>query len=207
MEWKNKNMRTDNTALLLIGLQNDYFAADGILSAVIAESAKTNNVLANILALLDRVEDRNLLVIHTPIVFTEDYSELVEPVGILRAIKEAQAFKAGTRGCETIDEIRERGDQILEIPGKRGLNAFSNTELEQTLHEHGIQNLVIAGAVTSICVDSTGRSAFETGFKVKILSDCTCGRTDIEQTFFCDEIFPLYAEVLRSGQMLERLEA
>ena len=91
------------------------------------------------------------------------------------------------------------------MPGKRGLNAFSNTELDQVFQQRGITNVVVAGVVTSICVDSTGRSAFERGYKVSILSDCTSGRTTFEQDFYCETVFPLYAEVLNHNQFLERL--
>ena len=44
-------MKASETALILIGFQNDYFGQDGILTAVVEESAKTNDVLANTLAL------------------------------------------------------------------------------------------------------------------------------------------------------------
>ena len=91
------------------------------------------------------------------------------------------------------------------MPGKRGLNAFSNTDLDNLFQQHGITNVAIAGVVTSICVDSTGRSAFERGYKVSILSDCTSGRTTFEQDFYCENVFPLYAEVLNHKQLIERL--
>jgi nicotinamidase-related amidase len=115
------------------------------------------------------------------------------------------AFKVGTKGAETIPELRRLGERILEVPGKRGLNAFSNTDLDNLFQQHEITNVAIAGVVTSICVDSTGRSAFERGYKVSILSDCTSGRTTFEQDFYCENVFPLYAEVLSHKQFIERL--
>ena len=42
-------MKKINTAIILIGYQNDYFAEDGILTSVIEESAKTNKCLENTL--------------------------------------------------------------------------------------------------------------------------------------------------------------
>ena len=64
---------------------------------------------------------------------------------------------------------------------------------------------MLAGAVTSICIDSTGRSAFDRNYKVVVLSDCTTGRTVLEQDFYCDKIFPLYAEVIDHQQLLKEL--
>lgn len=146
-----------------------------------------------------------MLIVSTPIIFTPDYSELIDPVGILKGIKEVGAFKAGTKGSELIPELRRFGDRIVEVPGKRGLNAFSNTQLDNIIQSHDITDTVIAGVVTSICVDSTGRSAFEMGYKVSIISDCTSGRTVFEQKFYCENIFPLYANVVNHCQLLTSL--
>ncbi|WP_372748715.1 cysteine hydrolase family protein [Litorivivens sp.] len=183
------------TALLLIGFQNDYFAEDGILHAVVEESSRVTGVLDNTLALLSGRGRDFGLVVSTPIHFTPSYEELTEPVGILKTIREVGAFKAGSRGAETIAEFEPYTSLIREVPGKRGLNAFSNTELEVLLREHGIEEIILAGTVTSICIDSTGRHAAELGFKVMVLSDCTSGRTVFEQQYYCENVFPLYGEV------------
>jgi len=198
-------MNSKNSALILIGYQNDYFATDGILHDVIEESSRATGVLANTVELLTRASSSEMLIVSTPIIFTPEYDELVEPVGILKMIKEVGAFNSGTKGSDTIPELIQFGSRILEVPGKRGLNAFSNTELDPLLKDRDIEYVVLAGVVTSICIDSTGRSAFELGYKVSVLSDCTSGRTVVEQDFFCDNIFPLYAEVLDHRQLLSRL--
>ena len=198
-------MDIEKTAVLLIGYQNDYFAEDGILRAVIDEPGRINEVLWNTIALIESVKNSPIVLVTTPIVFTADYSELVEPAGILKAIKEAGAFKRGTKGSETIKELIAYGERIVEVPGKRGLNAFSNTNLHEILQGKGVTDICFAGTVTSVCIDSTGRSAFEKGYRVHILRDCTAGRSSVEETFYCDSIFPLYAEVLDSSELLSRL--
>lgn len=198
-------MKPDKTALVLIGYQNDYFSPDGILHSVIEESSRITGILTNTLELVERLLSAPVLLVSTPIIFTPDYSELVEPVGILKTIREVGAFKAGTKGSETIPELQRFGDRIIEIPGKRGLNAFSNTDLDRLLRDRGITDVVLAGTVTSICIDSTGRSAHERGFKVSILSDCTSARTNFEQDFYCEQIFPLYADVINHRELLKRL--
>lgn len=190
------------TALILIGYQNDYFAPDGILHGAIEESSLIAGVLANTLNLLEHLNSTSVLIISAPIIFTPDYVELIEPVGILKTIKEMGAFKAGDKGAETIPELRRFNKRIIEAPGKRGLNAFSNTNIADILKERKIADVAIAGVVTSICVDSTGRSAFEMGYKVSILSDCTSGRTAFEQKFYCEKIFPIYAKVMDHRDLL-----
>ena len=191
--------QTVNKAIILIGLQNDYFSDDGILNEVVEQSSKVSNIIENIINLVERIE--NTLIISTPIIFSEDYNELVEPVGILQTIKEVGAFKKGTKGAETIDQIKAFGDKIIEIPGKLGLNAFANTSLEETLSSKNIEEVILAGTVASICIDSTGRSAHEKGFKVTMLSDCISGRTVFEKDFYCENVYPLYANITTSDKI------
>ena len=194
----------DKTAVIFVGYQNDYFADDGILRAVIEESDRTNRILENSIAVAEGLRDTPATMIQTPIVFTENYSELVNPVGILKTISEVKAFQAGTPGGDIIAEFKEFGDRIITVEGKRGLNAFASTELNDTLKDRGIEEVVLSGAVTSICIDSTGRAAHERGYRVSVLSDCTASRTPYEQEFYCENVFPLYAEVLTSEELLNR---
>ena len=199
-------MDPNNTAILLIGFQNDYFAPDGILHNVIEASATTVKTVENTKQLLQDLVNTDVLIISTPIFFTPDYKELVEPVGILKTIKDVGAFQQDAKGSETIPELKPFDEQILEIPGKRGLNAFMNTNLNDVLKQRNITNLVLAGAVTSVCIDSTGRSAYEQGYQVVVLSDCTSARTVFEQEFYFENVFPLYAKSMSSLQLLDQLQ-
>jgi nicotinamidase-related amidase len=191
------------TAVILIGYQNDYFAPDGALVGALEDVEGRRRMLANTVSLLEVLAPTETTLISTPIMFTKDYAELVDPTGILKIIVDVGAFKEAEKGSETIPELAAFGDRILEIPGKRGLNAFSNTELDEILKSKGIEDVVLAGVVTSICIDSTGRAAHERGYRVSVLEDCTAGRTLFEQEFYCERIFPLYAKVLQSNSLLE----
>lgn len=194
------------TAIVLIGYQNDYFAADGILNSALEDKTQVSLALTSTIELLNELFLTPVTFIAAPIIFTPTYEELADPVGILKVIKDVGAFKAGTSGAATIDEIERFGDRIIEVPGKRGLNAFSNTELHSLLQKRGICNVVFAGIVTSLCIDSSARQAADTGYKTYILEDCTAGRTNIEQSFYCKEVFPLYANVITKDALLQALK-
>ena len=186
-------------AILLIGFQNDYFARDGILREVVEESSVRSNIIENTVNLIRKDDDT--LFISTPILFSENYSELEDPVGILKVIKEKGAFKKGTPGAETIDEIKQFGDKVLEVPGKIGLNAFAKTQLFEVLKKNEITDVYLAGTVASVCIDSTGRSAYDHGFKVSVIADCISGRTIFEKDYYVENVFPLYAQVVQSKEL------
>lgn len=196
-----EKINLSKTALLLIGFQNDYFSPDGILHEVLEDDVQNTIALNSTLSLLKLTGKDFGSIISTPIVFTDDYSELNNPVGVLATIKEARAFQKDSYGGATISQLDPYHDLIEEIPGKRGLNAFSNTNLEKNLREKHIDHIVLAGAVTSLCIDSTGRHAADLGLNVTILEDCTSGRSTFEQNFYCEHIFPLYARVRKSNEL------
>ncbi|MCT0224400.1 cysteine hydrolase [Synechococcus sp. CS-1328] len=189
------------TALILVGYQNDYFAHDGILRGVVEDPERIDQVLDHTLALIQRLAPTAATIISTPIVLEPTYRALSSPVGILHTIKESGAFKAGSIGADTIPELLPFGERILYLSGKVGFNAFSNTSLEEELARRSIKTVLVAGMVTSLCIDSTGRAAYERGYDVTILSDCTSARTNTEQSFFCESVFPLYGQVAASVEL------
>ena len=196
-----------STALLLIGYQRDYFDSDGILYGVVEEQLRSSDTLANTLSLIDAYKETGMTMVRTPLVFSENYGELENPIGILKTIRDVEAFRAGTTGAETIDAISAYGDRIDEVRGKLGFNAFAHTDLEKMLRERNIDSVIIAGCVTSICINATALHAFEAGFGVTILSDCTSSRTTVEQEFFCDTVFPLFAQVRTSKDVIAEASA
>lgn len=196
------NTTEGRRALVLIGFQNDYFAADGVLGGALEDHAGVAHCLVNSQLLIEAFLAAGDLVIATPIQFQSGYPELSDPVGILKTIKATGAFQAGRSGSELIPEHTRFGDCIRRVPGRHGLNAFFDTDLNAVLAGHDVAEVVISGVVTSLCVDSTARSAHERGYAVTIVEDATAGRTAYEQEFYTRSVFPMYADVRRSAELI-----
>lgn len=200
-------MDLSNVAILLVGFQNDYFHADGALYGVVEQSVRESQVLPHTLELLDRIEGSGALVLNLPLLYSPDYSELRNPVGLLETIREVGAFCRGTHGSAVIDEISARADQVETLEGKTGFNAFLGTKLGERLAEAGIETVVVAGILTSICIDSTARAAVESGYRTVVLSDCSAGKSSIEHDFYCNDVFPNYADVVDSAAWLSSVSS
>jgi nicotinamidase-related amidase len=61
------------------------------------------------------------------------------------------------------------GEPVIDKPGK---GAFYQTELELMLRNRGIENLLVAGVTTEVCVNTTVREANDRGYRCIVLSDC-----------------------------------
>ena len=107
------------TALVLIGFQRDYFNEDGILHGVVEESHRVSGTLENTLEFIEAFKDSEMLMVNTPIVFSELYEELENPIGILKTIRDVEAFKQGAPGSEVIDELGAFGTGSSPCPGRR----------------------------------------------------------------------------------------
>jgi len=194
-------MNFKEIAVILVGYQNDYFAENGILKGVVEEPGRVDEVLKNSISLIKKLIPTEATILATGIVLTPSYRALANSTGILDKIKEVGAFTQGTPGAETIDEIKQFGNKITFVAGKEGFNSFQDTDLDKLLKSKGIKQVWVAGMVTSLCIDSTARAAYERGYQVSILEDCCSARTPLEQEFFCQNVFPLYAKVISSSEL------
>lgn len=200
-------MSKDQVALLLIGYQNDYFASNGALHPVVEDGVRKNRVLDHTIELIRSTHQAGGLVINLPILFSPEYDELNNPTGVLKMLKDHGAFIRGTEGGKIIPEFSEFEDYMLDLYGKTGFNSFLGTNLDEKLQEKNISEVAIAGVITSLCIDSTGRAALDRGYKVTVLSDASSGRSDMEHSFYCNDIFPSYGQVETVSEFIHRQAA
>jgi nicotinamidase-related amidase len=98
-------MSIKDTALIMVGHQNDYFAKDSILRGVAEGPGRVDSVLAGTVDLLTRLRNTDITIVSTPIVLKPDYRALASRIGILNAIKESVAFAVEASGNSVNREI------------------------------------------------------------------------------------------------------
>ena len=197
-------MVLNETAIVFIGFQNDYFSPDGLVRSVIEESDVHNQTLANTIRLIHALKNSPVTMLQTPIQLEDSPRADDEEAGIIGKLRRAGAFRLGQPGLRIIDAFAPFQDRIETVPGKARLNAFSHTDLANTLSRKQIKNVCLAGAVTSICIDSTARAAAAQGYDVSVFEDCTASRSTFEQSFYCEHVFPMYATVQNSHTFIQK---
>lgn len=78
-------------------------------------------------------------------------------------------------------DIGQISDEVAPIDGelvitKNFPNAFVQTDLDQRLKTLGIENIVLAGFMTHMCVNSTAHGGFNLGYKPTVVASTTATR-------------------------------
>src|SRR5579862_9465002 len=135
-------------ALLIVDIQNDYFpgGAHPLHEPEAAAAAAR--------AALDRFRTAGEHVVHVQHVWEGPDATFMRP---------------GTPGVEINAAVAPRaGEPVIR---KEAPNAFLGTEVERELRERGVDELVVCGMMTSMCVDATVRAASDLGFRVTVVHD------------------------------------
>ena len=198
-------MHPKTTALVLIEFQNDFVTPGGAQHEAVKAVMASTQMFAHTQALVAAARDRGVTVMHVPIAFAEGYPEIpAEPYGILAGVAASKSFRKGSWGAEIVDELRPaQGDIIVE--GKRGLDCFASTNLDFILRARGISHVAIAGFLTNCCVESTMRSAYERGYHVITLTDCTATLSEEEQRVATEKDFPMFSHPMTHEAFLAEL--
>ena len=177
------------TALLLVDIQNDYFPGGAMELAGMEAAAVRAAALLRACRRLER-----------PIFHVQ---HLAQRPG-------AAFFLPGTSGAEIHPAVKPRpGETVLT---KNYPNSFRDTGLTELLRGSGIDELVIAGAMSHMCIDATTRAAADLGFGCLVVHDA-CAARDLSfggavipaaqvHGAFMAALSPVYARVLSLEEFL-----
>lgn len=143
-------------ALIVVDIQNDYFP-DGKWPLVGVEAAADK--AAQLIQAFRQAGDP---VVHIRHEFTSD---------------EAPFFTPGSSGAQLHSKVHNQGDEPVVL--KHFVNAFRETELKAVLDRHAIENLVVVGSMSHMCIDGVTRAAADLGYGVTVIHDA-CATRDLE---------------------------
>ncbi len=166
------------TALMVIDMQRDFVDPGGFGEALGNDIALLRKAIAPTKRVLAAARAAQVLVIHTREGHRGDLSDL--PL----SKKRRGRLKAGIGDPGPMGRILVRGeyghaiiDELKPIPGepvvdKPGKGAFYATDLDAMLKNRGVQQLVVCGVTTEVCVNTSVREANDRGYDCLVLEDC-----------------------------------
>jgi ureidoacrylate peracid hydrolase len=160
----------ERTALLIIDMQNSSIEEKGALGRMKRNWQSLRE------RLLAGARKAGIKVIHAKYVFQPDYSDGGVLIREIRpALKEFGLCQAGTWDAEIVPSLTPiAGEQVVE---KNRPSAFYSTQLESFLRAARIENVVVCGVTTNMCVESTVRDASQRDFRTYVVGDA-CGEME-----------------------------
>lgn len=142
-------------AVIVVDVQNEYFSS-GKLPLVNIEQAAAN--AARVIDVARRNKD---LLVHV-------HHEFPDP--------NAPVFTPGSDGVNIHKSVAPKGDGLVIL--KHYPNSFLKTSLKASLDAAGIEEVVVIGAMSHMCIEATSRAASDFGYKVTVLEDA-CATMDL----------------------------
>jgi nicotinamidase-related amidase len=165
------------TALIIIDMQRDFLEPGGFGETLGNDVSQLAHAVKPIGAVLAAARDMGMLVIHTREGHLPDLSD-APPAKVARG---APSLRIGDPGPMGRILIRgEAGHDIIAalypldseiVIDKPGKGAFYATELGDVLQKYGIDNLLVCGVTTEVCVNTTVREANDRGYRCVVIAD------------------------------------
>lgn len=181
----------ERTALLLIDIQNDYFTGGGM------ELEGMEKAAGEASRLLSFFREKDMALFH------------IQHISIRPG---AKFFVSQTTGAEINERVFPlEGEEVIV---KHFPNSFRDTNLLSQLKDRHIDTLVICGAMSHMCIDTTVRTAFDLGFSCIVAEDACATRalsfkgmdilaSSVHGTIM-SSLGAVFAEILSTQQILDR---
>lgn len=157
------------SALLIIDMLNDFVQKGSPL-----EVPETRRIIPRVKQRLLRARRKGIPVIYICDAHDKNDREFERMHWPPHAVK-------GSKGAEVVEELKPfPGDIIVK---KKSYSGFDRTTLNRILKKLGVEELILTGCVTNICILYIAYEAVVRGYTVKVPKDCVAGLHEDDHNF------------------------
>jgi ureidoacrylate peracid hydrolase len=160
----------DVTALIVVDVQNDFCAPQGFFDRIGHDLTAIHAAVDRFLEFIPAARAAGVRVIFVRGIYDEHY---LSPAMIARHRRMGYPIDhclEGTWGADFFRVSPEPGDLVVS---KHRYSAFVDTDLAAILRAGSIENLIVGGVATNVCVESTARDGYMRDYHIVFLADCS----------------------------------
>jgi len=184
-------------ALLVIDMQSDFVDEGAVMEVAMARHRIP--VMRQVIELCRRA---GVPVIYTQHVLNSHFDISPLETAYQPRLK-AKGMREGSAGTEIVAGLAPLPGEV--VIKKHRYDAFHNTQLETVLRNirgaGQVDTVIIIGTVTSICCESTARSAFMRDFKVAFISDANGGLDEASHDATLSIIGKVFGRVMTAEEL------
>ncbi len=196
------------TALLVVDMQKGFLQPGSVM-----EVPQGRELIPNIQRLINLCRDKGIPVIYTQFVYSPNVPNLIgelHPEHKRLPEGAEPGFRKPSSCCLEGDESVEIVPQLSPRPGelvvhKHGYDAFFGTNLDCALRSRGIEQLILTGVMTDICVLSTACGALHRNYRVSLVKDAVATLWPEVQRMCLDLTERAFGRVVSTGEVAEEI--
>lgn len=155
------------TALIIVDVQVDFCSSEGKSAKYGGGLSHMQKMLPSLRSFQEKISQNGLMTIFTRYISRE--KDRPPNIELLTSLSKLfPVCVEGTIGAEIYELHPSTKDLVID---KLYYDAFAGTTLLEELRNKGIQNILVTGVWTEICVDTTAKRALAEGFNVVVLRD------------------------------------
>lgn len=195
-----KEVDPARVAVLVIDMQRGWVDDDGVCSIPTAQG-----IIPAINRLIDAARAAGSKIVFTQHTWTDwpfYYETYYQPTWTDRAKTET---KPGAEGFDLRPDLHARPEDAKVTKTRPSALIQGSSNLDDILRESGIDTVVITGALTNACCESTARDAAALGYRVLFAADATATRTDFEHNAALVNLMQFVADVRHTEEIVQLL--
>ena len=185
------------SAVIVVDVQNDFCRAEGALGRAGQPTGAAMEMIPNLQALLAAARAAG-----THVIFIQTIHEAATD-------SEAWAWRlhGDVGGCCRKNTWGAEFTEVAPLPDepvviKHRYSGFVNTRLDSVLRTLKVENLIMTGVSTNVCVESTARQGFMLDYHIVFLADCTAAYSPEEHEGALYNMRTHFGVVATSGEVI-----